>query len=120
MSETRSGTTVFGKKFGIASLSFIAMLVIGDIDYLNGYQISMLVVYILPIGIATIYVGPAFAALLAILSVAIAMCSSYWAGMPQSWIWALFWNASIALVVFLIAIGLLQSWKRSLLGASER
>ena len=103
------------KKSTIAFISLIAILIIGDIDYLNGYQISLLVFYILPIGFATIYVGPAFAGLLAILSIAISMCTDIWAGMPSSAAPAMIWNASITLTVFIIAIALLQALKISLL-----
>jgi len=117
MSVNGDGTPVFKnqKKSTIALLSLIAILIIGDIDYLTGYEISLLVLYILPIGFATIYVGPAFAFLLAILSIAISICTDLWAGMPYSAAPMMIWNAAVALAVFAIAIALLQALKRSLL-----
>jgi hypothetical protein len=117
MSVSGNETPVFKnlKKSTIAICSLIAILVIGDIDYLTGYNLSLLVVYILPIGFATIYVGPAFAISLAILSIAISMCTDLWAGIPSSAIPMMIWNGGIALAVFAIAVVLLQGLKRSLL-----
>lgn len=89
------------------------MLIIGDIDYLTGYKISVVVVYILPIGFATIDVGAAFAILLAILSVAISIGSDLYVGIPYSEMPLLVLNATIALIVFITSIGLLQELKRS-------
>jgi hypothetical protein len=112
-----SETPVFmnQKKSTIALCSLIAILIVGDIDYLTGYKVSLLVLYILPIGFATIYVGPAFASFLAVLSIAISICSDIWAGMPDSDGPALVWSAAIALTVFAIAIALLHALKLSLL-----
>ena len=85
MSVNGNETPVFKnqKKSTIAILSLIAILAVGDLDYLTGYKISLLVVYLLPIGFATIYVGPWYAASLAVLSIAISLCTDFWAGMPS-------------------------------------
>jgi len=117
MSANQSGTIVFKsqKKFTAALLCLIGIFIIGDIDYLTGYQISLLVFYILPVGIATIYVGPVFAILLAILSIVISICTDFWAGMPYSETPILVWNVSIVLSVFIIVIGLLHALSRILL-----
>ena len=120
MSVNSDGLPVFMnlKKSIVALISLIAILVIGDIDYLTGYQISLLVVYILPIGFATIYAGPLVAVLLAFLSIAISICTDIWAGMPASVAPAMIWNASITLTVYAIAIVLLQALKIDLLRRS--
>ena len=117
MSVDGNKTPVFKnqKKSTIVFLSIIAVLIIGDIDYLTGYQISMLVVYILPLGFAAIYVGPIFAFFLAVLSVAISMGTDLWAGIPLSQVPAMIWNGAITLTVFAIAIALLNALKVSLL-----
>ena len=117
MSISRNGTTVFKsqKKFTVALLCLIGMLIIGDIDYLTGYKISVVVVYILPIGVAAIDVGAAFAILLAILSVTISIGSDLWVGIPYSEMPIQVLNATIALIVFIISIGLLQALKSILL-----
>jgi hypothetical protein len=89
--------------------------VIGDFDYLTGYQTSILSVYILPIGIAAIEVGPAFAVLLAISSVVISIASDMWDGIPSSEMPMHLFNKAVALVVFFTSIALLQALKRTLL-----
>ncbi len=93
----------------------MGMLIIGDLDYLTGYQISLLVVYILPVGFATIYVGPRFAILLAILSVAISIGSDLWVGIPSSMMPIQVLNASITLIVLIISVGFLHALKHTLL-----
>jgi signal transduction histidine kinase len=117
VSAIQSGTTVFKgrRNFTAAVLCLIGIFIIGDIDYLTGYRISLLVFYILPVGFATIYVGPAFAILLAILSIAISICTDFWAGMPSSEIPVLACNVAIVLSVFVIVIGLLHALNRILL-----
>lgn len=117
MSESRSGTVAWKgrKKFIAALLCLIGIVVIGDIDYLTGYKISLLVFYILPVGLATIYVGPGFAISLAILSIVISVSTDFWAGMPSSETPVLLWNVAIVLSVFVIVIGLLHALNRILL-----
>jgi signal transduction histidine kinase len=119
MNLTLSRTLLFESqtKFNAGILSFIATFIIGDIDYLTGYTISLLAFYILPVGFATIYVGPAFAALLSIMSVVIWIGSNLWAGMPAPYSETsiLAWNAAIVLSVFSLIIGFLHVLNRILL-----
>jgi len=117
MSANPSGTIAVKdrKKFTAAVLCLIGTFLIGDVDYITGYQISLLVIYILPVGFATIYVGPAFAILLALLSIAISICTDFWAGMPYSEAPILIWNVMIVLSLFGIVIGLLHALNRILL-----
>jgi signal transduction histidine kinase len=114
MNEGRSGPLFFKsrKKFTAVLFCVMATLIIGDVDYLTGYRISLLTYYILPIGFATIYVGAAFAASLAVLSIIISISTDFWAGMPISDAWIKGCNALIALSVYFIVIGLLHILKR--------
>jgi len=100
------------KKINAGLLCLIAILLIGDIDYLTGYQISLLIFYMLPVGFAAIYVGPAFATSLAIMSVAISIATDFWAGMPYSATWVAVGNSMIALSAYFIVIGFLQGLSR--------
>ena len=99
----------------IAIYCLIGMLLIGDLDYITGYQTSILAVYILPIGFAVIEVGPAFAVFLAIASIAISIASDLWDGIPSSEMPMHLFNKAVALAVFFISIGLLHALKRILL-----
>jgi hypothetical protein len=116
MSARQTGTVFTSQsKLAIAIYCFIAILLIGDLDYLTGYQTSILAAYLLPIGFAVIEVGPAFAVLLALSSVAISIASDLWDGMPSSEMSAHLFNKAVALAVFFISIGLLHALKRNLL-----
>jgi signal transduction histidine kinase len=114
MSDTPVGQSLFKnrKKSNAALCCLIAIFIIGDVDFLTGYRISLLTYYILPIGFAVIYVGPAFAASLAILSIAISVSTDFWAGMPLADAWFKAWNVTIALSVYFIVIGLLYELSR--------
>jgi len=46
------------EKFLPAFLCCVATGVMGYLDYITGYQISLLVFYVLPVGYAAILVGP--------------------------------------------------------------
>ena len=116
MSARHTGTVFTSQsKLAIALYCLIATFLIGDLDYITGYQTSILAVYILPIGFAVIEVGPAFAVLLAISSVAISIASDLWDGMPSSEMPMHLFNKAVALTVFFISIGLLHALKRILL-----
>jgi len=115
-SANESGTTVFGrKKTTMALICLIGMLVIGDLDYVTGYETSVVVAYLLPVGLATIEVGPVFAIGLAVLSMAISIGTDLWLGIPAAQLPIQIVNAAIALTVFVISVCLLQALKRTLL-----
>jgi hypothetical protein len=115
--RARNTGTVFTShsQLAIALYCLIGMLLIGDLDYVTGYQTSILTFYILPIGFAAIEVGPVFAVLLAIASVAISLATDVWDGVPSSEMPMHLFNKAVALAVFFISIGLLYALKRILL-----
>ena len=116
MSSSQHGTVFKNqKKITIALLCLAGMLIIGDLDYMTGYKTSVIVVYLLPIGFAAIEVGPAFAILVAVLSVVISITTDLWVGLPSSEMPTKILNSSIALTVFIISVGLLRALKRILL-----
>ncbi len=121
MNLIQSGTVVLSgrKKIDAALLCLIGILLIGDFDYLTGYRISLLVFYILPIGFAAIYVGPAFAIFLAILSVAVSVSTDIWSGLPYSQYPVMAWNVAIVLAAFFVVIALLHVLNRILLRLQE-
>ena len=116
MSVRQTGTVFTSQsKLAIVIYCLIGILLVGDLDYITGYQTSILAVYILPIGFAVIEVGPAFAVLLAISSVAISIASDVWDGIPSSEMPMHLFNKAVALAVFFISIGLLHALKQILL-----
>jgi hypothetical protein len=116
MSARLTGT-VFTSQSRLAMVIYclIGILLVGDLDYITGYQTSILTAYILPIGFGVIEVGPAFAVLLAVASVVISLATDLWDGVPSSEMPIHLFNKAVALVVFFISIALLQALKRILL-----
>ncbi len=117
MNQSPTGATVFTRqsRLALSIYCIIAILLIGDLDYLTGYQTSILTVYILPVGLAAIDIGAGFAVFLSVASVAISIASDIWDGMPSSEMPTHLFNKAVALVVFLISIGLLLALKRKFL-----
>lgn len=104
------------KKLIPAILCLFALCVIGYVDYAIGYQISLIVLYVLPIGFATLYVGRVFAVSLAILSVVVWMGGDLLAGAPYLGVATQFWNGSVVFFLFVIVIYLLNAVRQALVG----
>jgi hypothetical protein len=114
--SARTGTVfTHQSRLALALYCLIGILVVGDFDYVTGYQTSVLAAYIIPIGIGVIEVGPIFAVFLAVLSIVVSIASDLWDEMPSSETPVHLFNKAVALVVFLISISLLHSLKRILL-----
>jgi|ERR1700677_103002 len=99
-----------------ALLCLVALSVIGFADYIVGFHISLIVFYILPIGFATLYVGPLFASVLAFLSVVIWMGGDLLAGAPYPGVGIQLWNGAIVLSLFGIVVYLLSALRMALVG----
>lgn len=83
------------------------VFLIGFIDFLLGWQISLSVVYAYPIVIAAWYVGPRFAYLLSFISVILYTAGDLAAGFATpNWLVPV-WNAIIRLVFYAILIHLM-------------
>ena len=97
-------------------LSLAALCLIGLIDYWADYRLLFTVLYVLPIGFATIYVNRTYATILAILSVVFSNVGDIWAGAPSPGNAIRLWNDGIVLALFLIVIHLLDALRRTLMG----
>jgi signal transduction histidine kinase len=104
------------RKLRSGLLCLIALWIIALIDYSLGYQISLLVFYILPIGFATLYAGPAFATFLAILAVVLWKGGDFLSGAPNPGLPVLIWNGTIVISLFAIVIYLLNALQQALAG----
>jgi len=83
---------------GTVLISSAIVALIGLLDYLLSWQISLSVFYVYPIAIAAWYVGPGFAYLLSILSVALFTFGDLASDFPYSnWLIPL-WNGAVRLV----------------------
>lgn len=115
MSSKLEGRKVRGKLLP-AFLCLVATAVIGYFDYISGYRVSLLVFYVLPVGYATIRVGPVFAAILATFVVVAAKGEDLLEGMPYPGLSIMLWNGAVALSLLLIVICLLRLLNRQMEG----
>jgi signal transduction histidine kinase len=87
------------------SIGLVAL--IGELDYLSGWQVSLSAVYVYPIAIAAWYVGAGWAYWLSLLSVILYTSGDLAAGFQfSSWLVPL-WNAIIRVVFYAVLIQLL-------------
>src|SRR6266576_3923049 len=84
----------------VALISSAMVALIGLVDYMLGWQISLSAVYVYPIAIAAWYIGPSFAYGLSILSVALFTAGDLAAGFPFSSLLIPVWNAVVRLVFY--------------------
>jgi signal transduction histidine kinase len=88
-------------------LCLLFLLLIGGVDYVIDYHISLLFFDVVPIGMAAIYVGPGFAFVLAVIGIAVARGGDLLAGMPYPGDFIFFSNCGIPLAFFIIVIATL-------------
>lgn len=91
----------------IRALAICGVLFVGLLDYLTGYEISLSVIYIIPIALAEWFVSARFAYLIAVLSVIAWLFTDTLAGSHYSSLWAPLWNSLIRLVLYYGCIRLL-------------
>lgn len=101
-------------RMALLSLALVCVLVIGGIDYVTGYEISMSLLYLLPVGLAAWYSGRGPVALLAVSSAGIWYLADLGAGHPYSSAAIPVWNSFIRFGFFLIGGILLIELRKSL------
>ena len=95
-------------RVSVILISSAMIILIGLLDYVLGWQISLSAVYVYPIAITAWYVGPSFAYALAILSVGLFTAGDLAAGFPFSGWLIPTWNAVVRLVFYAILIHMLD------------
>lgn len=104
------------RRFVIGLLCMVVLWLIGLIDYLADYRLLFTVLYVLPIGVATVYVNRTYAMVLAVLSVAISTGGDMLGGAPSQSMVIRLWNIGIIVSLFLIVIYLLHALHETLVG----
>ena len=82
---------------------------VGTLDYVTGYELSVLIFYLLPVSLAAWFVSRNFATIVSLLSVAVWIVGDVGAGATYSNKMVLAWNATIILGFFLVVAALLNS-----------
>ena len=89
--------------------TFGLVLFIGVIDYLTGFELSLLVFYLLPICLAVAAVGWRFGIVASVASIASWLIGDFAAGARFARPFISAWNALIALSTYLMVVWLLSS-----------
>lgn len=84
----------------------VLVALIGWLDYLTGFENSLLIFYLAPVAIGAWFLGIWFGIAIALLSVIATVLSDLAAGLPH----ITFWNSGTAFVAYLIFIFLLRRW----------
>lgn len=85
-------------------VAYCAVLLIGFLDYLSGYQVSFAIFYLLPIGYVAWSLGKRPGVLISIVSAAIWLEADVLSGQPYSDPIFLLWNATVRLGFFLTVV----------------
>ncbi len=96
---------------GAAVLSAVAVVVLAATDVLTGPGVDLTLLYLVPIGLGTVYAGFATGTGLAVLASALGIATSRLAG-ERLGPAVLAWNAAQQLGVFLVLAGVLDAFKR--------
>jgi diguanylate cyclase (GGDEF)-like protein len=121
MSETLPRIHNYFVKRNRSAALYIALLLVfllGYLDYVTGFEISLSFLYLIPIAFATWYVDSTSGYVVTAVSVIIFIVSNWAAGERYSQEAIRYWNGFTRLVVYIFVIWLLQEFKRAL--AHER
>jgi signal transduction histidine kinase len=93
----------------LVAVTLALVLVIGIADYLLGFELSILVFYIIPVCLAVASVGWRFGAFTSVVSVASWLVGDYFAGAKYENALVPLSNALFALATYLVVVGLLKT-----------
>ena len=104
----------------LVALAFAALIFVGLVDYWVGYELSVLIFYLLPVSLAAWYVGRGFAVLISFLSVIVWIAGDIGAGATYANKIVFAWNACIVLAFLLVVAILLGSLRTAFLELERR
>jgi len=91
------------------------VVLIGYLDYATGFEASLSFLYLVPIALATWYVNTRMGYIVTSVSILTFIFSNWAAGEVYSVEIIRYWNGFTRLVIFVLAIWLLQEFKRALI-----
>lgn len=114
-------TTYLGgqSKTFLITLSFVIVLVLGAIDYQTGGEISIAVFYLVPVALATWFVGRWAGLFISCLSGATWLITDWATGNIYSHLLVLYWNAIVTLAFYLVFTIALSAVKKALEAAKR-
>jgi signal transduction histidine kinase len=107
-------TDQFAKRSKVfsATVSLALVAVVGVIDYLSGYAIFFSAFYLLPVALASWFVGGFFGIIISTVSVVVWLVGDYAAGARYSSVFVPIWNGAIGLTVYFVVVKALTSLRR--------
>jgi signal transduction histidine kinase len=103
-------------RIGLTIVCLLCVAVLGYLDYVTGYEQSLLLFYLVPITLATWFEGLAFGLLFSGLSLCAWVGSDIMAGIPQIRIW----NLAMATAAYVVFTFLLHNLRTLLRDLDER
>jgi diguanylate cyclase (GGDEF)-like protein len=103
----------------LITLSFVIVLVLGAIDYQTGGEISIAVFYLVPVALATWFVGRWAGVFISCLSGATWLFTDWTTGHTYSHLLVLYWNSIVNLAFFLAFTLALSAVKKALETAKQ-
>lgn len=97
-----------------AGFALLLVLLVGALDYLSGFERSLLVFYVIPISLGVWFVDRTYGLVLSVLSFSIWLLGDFAAGALDTKAEVVGWNAAIGLMAFLIVVWLLSTLRRLL------
>ena len=100
--------------FSINLMGLVCVAFIGELDYLTGYEVDLIVFYLIPISIVTWFAGKKSGILISIVSAIAIYTTNILSGKMFSSPVIFFWDASITLLVFAVVVSALSALENSL------
>jgi K+-sensing histidine kinase KdpD len=94
--------------------SFCFIVIIGFVDYVSGYEISLSILYLGPISLVAWFVNQRLALLVALLCAIVWLFADIYTGNPYSNALIPYWNMVVRLGIFIVVAVLLSELKKTL------
>lgn len=98
----------------LAVVSVLLVGMVGSLDYLTGYELSFSVVYLIPVALASWYLGLRFGIVICLLSTLVWLANDYSTGYRYSHASIPYWNAGVRISFFIITTVLLVRLREAL------
>jgi diguanylate cyclase (GGDEF)-like protein len=91
-----------GSSFLIMLLSLVLVVAVGALDMATGYELSLAILYVIPIAVASWYVGERAGVAIAVASGVAWVAANFWAGEAAASTFVRGWNGVVRMAIFLV------------------
>jgi signal transduction histidine kinase len=107
VTEKFKGLDTHSKAFWVG-LSLALVVVVGLLDFLTGFELTVFAFYLVPVSLAVWFVGRGFGIAVSMLCVVVSIVGDVIAGARYSSSLVPVWNTAISLVFFLVVVAILS------------